>query len=278
MKRAAIITAIFGLALFITGCGVNDDHDYDYTPPAPPTGLLIFNGDERADISWNYNRERDVAGYNVYFSFDYDGKYERIGSTSENFFVDREAVNGEKYFYAVTAYDYNGNESELSIDEVYSAPRPEGFNVALNNSAFYPNTSGYSFADYSVVPFDDEYTDFFFTIDTDGRAYLDVFDDTYIRDMGATSDIYDVEFAPVDFPNALDAEVIIGHTYVFWTWDNRFAKVRIKSIVNERVVFDWAYQTREGEPLLKRTNKERGALNKEAKMKSLKARGIEIHK
>ncbi|MCK7520206.1 MAG: hypothetical protein MZV64_22195 [Ignavibacteriales bacterium] len=42
-----------------------------------------------------------------------------------------EAVNGDKYYYAVAAYDYNGNESELSYDVIYSTARPEGFNQAI---------------------------------------------------------------------------------------------------------------------------------------------------
>lgn len=51
-----------------------------------------------------------------------------IGSTSGTYFADVEAVNGNKYYYAVAAYDYNGNESELSYDVIYSTPRPEGYN------------------------------------------------------------------------------------------------------------------------------------------------------
>ncbi len=279
MKRAAIISAIFAAAsLFISGCGVNDNYEYDNTPPAAPTGLVVYNGDGRVDVAWNDNRERDVAGYNVYFSFEYDGKYERIGSTTDNYFVDREAINGEKYYYAVTAYDYNGNESELSYEEVYAAPRPEGFDAAIDNSVYYENTSGFSFNTYSPVPYNTDNTDFFFTIDGDGRMYFDVYDDTYIRDMGATNNIYDIEFAPETFPNELYAQVVLGHTYVIWTWDNRFAKVRPKRVTGNRIVFDWAFQTREGEPMLKRGNIERKALDMEALNARLKERGIEIYK
>ena len=32
---------------------------------------------------------------------------------------------------AVAAYDFNGNESELSYDVIYSTPRPEGFNQPI---------------------------------------------------------------------------------------------------------------------------------------------------
>ncbi|MCB0748236.1 MAG: hypothetical protein KDC90_12320, partial [Ignavibacteriae bacterium] len=49
----------------------------------------------------------------------------------------------------------------------------------------------------------------------------------------------------------LYTKALIGHTYVIWTWDNHFAKVRVKAITGDRVVFDWAYQLLEGEPQLK---------------------------
>jgi hypothetical protein len=70
--------------------------------------------------------------------------------------------------------------------------------------------------------------------------------------MGPTVDIYDIEIAPVSgWSTVKFVEAILGHTYVIWTWDNHFAKVRISSMTDERVVFDWAYQLVEGEPLLK---------------------------
>ena len=43
----------------------------------------------------------------------------------------------------------------------------------------------------------------------------------------------------------------VGHTYVIWTWNNHFAKMRVKSITNDRIVFDWAYQLLEGNTQLK---------------------------
>jgi hypothetical protein len=72
--------------------------------------------------------------------------------------------------------------------------------------------------------------------------------------MGQTNDIYDIPFAPTSgWSPTKDARAYVGHTYVFWTWDNHFAKIRISSITNERMVFDWAYQLVEGEIMLKRS-------------------------
>jgi len=70
--------------------------------------------------------------------------------------------------------------------------------------------------------------------------------------MGLTSDIYDIEFAPTTgWSPTKDAIAIVGHTYVIWTWDNHFAKIRISSITSDRMVFDWAYQLQEGNIQLK---------------------------
>ncbi len=245
----ALITSIF-----ITACNINDPHEqvYDYTPPAEPTGIVVVNGDNRVDLYWNENRESDVAGYNVYYSYEYDGRYELIGSTETNYFIDRDVDNGVTYYYAVTAYDYNGNESELSFDVIYATPRPEGFNQSIFDFHRFPQNSGYGFSEYSVVPYDaSPESDVFFEL-FDGEYYLNVWDDTDIKDMGPTNDIYDIPFAPTSGWAPDKYEVArVGHTYVVWTWDNHFAKVRIKNITNDRVVFDWAYQVAEGNNQLK---------------------------
>ena len=224
-----------------------------------------MNGDSRVDIYWNPNRESDVAGYNVYYSYSYSGKYTLIGSTRNDYFVDNGAVNGDTYYYAITAYDYNGNESDLSKDVVYSTPRPEGFNQAIYDYRNFPNSGGFSFFDYTIVPYNDQNCDFFFE-NYQGTFYLDVWDDSDIQDMGPTNDIYDIPYAPTGgWSSTKDAFAIVGHTYVIWTFDNHFAKVRIKNITADRVVFDWAFQLVQGETQLKPSIKDRSSrvLNKE---------------
>ncbi|GAB4299800.1 MAG: hypothetical protein Kow0098_26590 [Ignavibacteriaceae bacterium] len=251
MKNKILILIISGLALLLQACDLNDVEYRDYTPPDPPSGIVVWNGDNRVDLSWDHNRENDVAGYNVYYSYQYDGRYTLIGSTSDNYYSDYDVSNGVTYYYAVTAYDYNGNESDLSYDVIYATPRPEGFNRSIFDFRKFPETSGFSFYDYSVVPYNDLSTDFFFE-NYQGMYYLDVWDDTDIQDMGPTIDIYDIPFAPVDgWSTTKDALAIEGHTYIIWTWDNHFAKVRISSITPNRIIFDWAFQLVEGERQLK---------------------------
>ena len=257
MKSRKILLGIsIAASILLTAChGDNRDY-YDYDAPKAPQNVIAITGDSRIDLTWNNNRESDLAGYNVYFSYN-DFKFELIGSTEENYYVDFDAKNGDVYYYAVTAYDYDGNESDLSNNTVVGIARPEGFNQAIFDYLKFPNSAGYSFAEFSVVPFDDYDSDFFFE-NYNGTYYLNVWEDTDIQDMGSTVNIYDIVKAPYTgwvekFPgdNIKYLEAKKGHTYVIWTKDNHFAKIRIKDILNQRMTFDWAYQLLEGETLLK---------------------------
>jgi hypothetical protein len=260
MKRIAIKIGLAVLAaLAFIACDndyyddghyINDPNYYDNTAPSPVEGLYAVSGDRQVTLYWTHNPEEDLAGYNVYWSDRYYGEYNLLGSTESNSFVDIDALNGEVYYYAVAAYDYNGNEGELSYNEVKAAPRPEGRNAAIFDYIQFPATGGFSFYSFSVVAYDDSTSDFYFE-NANGVHYLNVWSDTDIQDMGATTTFDDVYLAPEEGWGAKSVEAIVGHTYVIWTWDNRFAKVRIKNITADRVVFDWAFQTVEGSPILK---------------------------
>lgn len=253
----------FIILVSLAGCSKNNNPVIDTTPPSAPTNVRTVVGDNEVDILWDYNKEPDVAGYNVYYANSYQGKYNLLGTTKQNFYVDSDAKNGELWYYAVVAYDFSGNESELSYDKVYGAPRPEGMNQSVFDFHNFPSTSGYDFSEFAVVPYninDGQFSaDFFFENDS-GSYYLNVWTDTEIQDMGATSDIYDIPYAPItgwvpSIPgdNVKYVTAKAGHTYVVFTWDNHFAKIRIKTITTERAIFDWTYQLIEGEQQLKPT-------------------------
>jgi hypothetical protein len=255
MKKALFYVVTLLSLVFLSACDMRHNKDnpdnIDNTPPSPPTGLVITNGDNQVTISWNPNSERDVAGYNVYYSYDYYSKYSLIGSTKTNSYTDYGARNGSTYYYAVTAYDINGNESELSKQNISATPRPEGFSENIFDYHNYPSTSGFAFASGSVVPYNDQTSDFYYDYDN-GTPYLDVLTDSDIQDMGRTNDIYDIPYAPTSgWSSTKDAVAIVGHTYVIWTWKNTYAKIRISQITSDRIVFDWAYQTVKGNTQLK---------------------------
>lgn len=259
-----VLTILLFAIIGFEGCGLNDKDNNvapDFSAPAAPTGLRILNGDNIVDLDWNPNSERDIAGYNVYYSDSYNGEYKLLGSTQSTHYTDNGATNGKTWYYAVAAYDYNDNESELSYEDIHATPRPEGFNKVIYDYLKFPNNSGFSFANEVAVPYNDKQADFFFE-NYNGTYYLDVWDDTDIQDMGRTQDIYDIPLAPSKgWSPTKDTLAIIGHTYVIWTVDNHFAKVRITNITNERITFDWAYQTVEGNRELKSA---RGSIERKA--------------
>lgn len=249
MKTSLLFASI--LALGLAGCH-HGIFEPDFIPPAPPSGLRTATGDNFIEVYWNENREADLDGYNVYVSSSYGGRYELIGSSSRAYFNDTGARNGSTYYYAVTAFDFDGNESELSRDVAYDIPRPEGYGVILNDYLTSPLTAGYDFSRYTVVPFDDQTSDMWYEY-YNGVSYMDVRTDTDIQDMGPTASILDIGTAPSSgWSTTHDVILAAGHTYVVWTYDDHYAKFRVASIAAGRVTFDWAYQLQPSNPLLKR--------------------------
>jgi hypothetical protein len=79
-------------------------------------------------LAWDPNTEDDLAGYNVYYGIQ-SGNYDSVtdvGNVSQYTVSDLEPET--QYYFAVTAYDTSGNESDLSeeVDSVtYEDPPPE---------------------------------------------------------------------------------------------------------------------------------------------------------
>ena len=224
----------------------------DITPPAPPSGLRTSTGDNFIEVFWNENRESDVAGYNIFVSTSPNGRYQLIGSPPRAYFLDNGAVNGTTYYYGVTAYDMAGNESALSREIAVDSPRPEGYDVVLSDFRSRPATSGYAFAAYAVVAYNDQISDMWYEY-YNGSHYMDVRTDTDIQDMGPTNSILDIDAAPSGgWRSTHDVLLAKGHTYVVWTYDDHYAKFRVTSMSTDRMTFDWAYQLQVSNPLLKR--------------------------
>jgi len=262
LKKNLIISALFLGAVAFSGC--KRDHnivdEYDITPPQAPQNVSVLALDSEVEIYWDKSPDRDVAGYNVYYSYEYNGRYTFLGYAKNNYYLDGGAngpENGVKYFYAVTAYDYDGNESDLSGTYVFAIPRPEGYNIPLYDYNVYADKAGYDFSAYSILDYSAVNCDFFYE-KYEGVSYIDVWDDSDIKDAGPTADITDITIAPVSgyaelIPgdNIKYVEAIEGHTYIIKTWDGHFAKIRVKQIASDKIIFDWAYQLIEDERMLK---------------------------
>lgn len=75
------------------------------------------------DLNWNSSTSSDVAGYNVYRSPDGNNwnkiNVSLVGST---IYDDATVVNGDTYYYAITAVDLEGDESAKSAVAKASIP------------------------------------------------------------------------------------------------------------------------------------------------------------
>jgi hypothetical protein len=248
-----ILLAVLGL---VAGCD-DQTSPRDLHPPAAVRGFYSVTGDNRVTLRWLANTEGDLAGYRIYESPCAAGSgcpYDPIGFTSGTVFVVTGLSNGVTRYFAVAAVDRAGNESALGYDDIYvhDTPRPEGFGRVLTNAATDPATAGYDFSALAVRPFDDPATDIYFSTSGGIPSMVCPFTDTDIQDAGYATSLDAVDFAPTAgwSPSGM-AELIPGHCYVVWTFDNHYAKFRVTALATGQVTFDWAYQTDAANPELR---------------------------
>ncbi len=253
MKSQYTLFVLLFASLAFWGCEAYIYETTENYPPAVPRGVMSITGDERVTLSWYPNDDADLAGYNVYRSGNAETGFYYLATTSSEIYVDTDVENGVTYYYAVTAFDLDGNESELSYDLVYDTPRPEGYGVRIFDMNQNPEVAGYDFSDYLVVDFRDELADIYFEYDPQSNGlYINrTADDTDIQDYGYTETLDDVSYAPEKGWSQLGyVEAIEGHTYIIWTHDNHFAKIRLTRVTPTMLEFDWAYQVDPGNPEL----------------------------
>jgi fibronectin type 3 domain-containing protein len=79
----------------------------------------------RAFLTWNENKEQDLAGYYVYRSTRSGRDYERITSKPlmRSTFSDQTVKGGNTYYYMITAVDQAGNESAGSGEKAEDIER-----------------------------------------------------------------------------------------------------------------------------------------------------------
>ena len=100
----------------------------DAFPPAAPAGVVQVTGHGSVSLSWEANREKDLAGYRVRRRG--EGEADDVLLTPalllENAFTDPTIEKGKRYRYSMSAVDIRGNESART-ETVVEAPgdRPE---------------------------------------------------------------------------------------------------------------------------------------------------------
>ena len=238
-----LIAVLFG---GISGCYIDTDSTDD-EPPAVPRGVRTITGDAEVIIEWYPNGEYDLAGYQVWRGRDGDN-FDNLADVSEHTtrYIDTTVRNGETYYYAVTAYDTDGNESELSPEDAWDTPRPEGRNITLDDYSILPGRSGFDFSrpEKGSIPWDTPTTDIYFGLDPEVNVtYLYSDNETLMQDLGYHEGFDSVDFVPEVGYTTLFVELIEGHIYALYTPDGNFAKIQVRELYDDAVVFDWAYQT-----------------------------------
>lgn len=87
--------------------------------------IALFLFAETVTVSWYANTESDLAGYHIYLgteSKNYDRDIDVAGS--DTMFAGISLQSGTQYFFAVTAYDTAGNESDFSEEVIFPDNRP----------------------------------------------------------------------------------------------------------------------------------------------------------
>lgn len=245
MKLSTFIL-IMGLAFVLGGCA---DEVYitrpDHTPPSKPKGFYSITADKAIHLFWEENDEFDFKEYWIYRRIDKgEDYYHRIAVTGKAEYVDQNVENGITYWYAISAVDRNGNESELSRD-IHDTPRPDG-SAGMYDRFYEPSLSGFDFSGREVVPWDASQTDIYLEYDTNLETFFLCVADTLtdIQDFGYTDTLDDIDWSPLEGWSKIGwVEVILGHSYIVWTWNDHYAKLRVNKIVGDtKILFDWAYQ------------------------------------
>jgi len=88
----------------------------DSFPPAVPSGLVSIVAGDFVSLTWDENRDEDLAGYRVWRRMDGEDEFVLLTPQpiAENAFNDATVEKNKRYHYAVTAQDRSGNESRKS--------------------------------------------------------------------------------------------------------------------------------------------------------------------
>ncbi|MCK4596426.1 hypothetical protein KAU04_00250 [bacterium] len=255
-----ILILPISIALLTAGC-CDVNRCCDHTPPPVPAGVYTITGDGFVEICWSEVRIDDLAGYKIFYSMSPNGQYSCIGKSGDNYFVDDDVQNGVTYYYAVSAYDWDGNESNLSYETVHDTPRPEGYDLTIYDE---DSRAGVDFSGYysrMIQPWDNPFVDMYllwlngrYCLASTDVAYLGSIYGTDIQYAGYVNSLDEIDWAPdggwsTDIADTLT--LYEGHAYLVWTWENNFAKFQVMHIGYDYVVIDWAFQIDKGNPELK---------------------------
>lgn len=108
----------------------------DFDAPSMPTGFSVSSGNHSAGLDWALNPEPDMSGYGIYRGeTDVSLDLITIVDHPATHYADSGLVNGNTYFYRITARDMADNESEPS-PAIAVIPNGPPVWVALTDTSF----------------------------------------------------------------------------------------------------------------------------------------------
>jgi len=252
MARTWLLGLGLTLVALTTGCNNHDKIVAVDNPPFTVDGVYSVTGDHQVTIYWRANQENDIDYYKIYRNSAPTGTFTLIGTATSSPYIDTAVTNGQTYYYALSAVDRRGQESpELSYENVFDTPRPEGFGQGLSNADIDDATSGWDFSAYTTRASGNALTDIYYAA-SGGHFLIYAVGGTEIQDTGYV-DLVDVDYAP---PAGWSAdgvvEAIPGHSYIVLTPENHYAKFAVNSRDASGLVMDWAYQIDPDNPELAR--------------------------
>jgi hypothetical protein len=119
----------------------------DTTAPDKPKNLTGIGRNKLVLLNWEKPQASDLAGYKIYRSSTPLSGYVVIGKTELNEYRDAEStlVNSQKYYYRIAAFDFAGNDSEITqATGMPIAPGPTPVaGVIETNTIWYSGASPY---------------------------------------------------------------------------------------------------------------------------------------
>jgi hypothetical protein len=115
----------------------------DNLPPFAPTNLIASFIGTGVSLGWDFPSNPDVEVFGLYRSTDPNfipSEQNRIGTATNNSFVDRNIGGSSRYYYHVIAFDSTGNQSQPSNQASVVVTDVRGGNPLPDDFQLYQNT------------------------------------------------------------------------------------------------------------------------------------------
>jgi hypothetical protein len=91
-------------------------------------------------LAWDSNTEQELAGYKIYYGTSSDNYTLSVDVGKNTSYMVSSLESGRNYYFSVTAYDTEGNESDFSDEVGFATPAECTYPISPTNQSF--NSSG----------------------------------------------------------------------------------------------------------------------------------------